>query len=150
MCTLEKSGGIFLLTINGLDEHRVNPALISSLRSSLRQARDQSTRGCALVTKHQGKQVLLQRLRHRVGPVRGRPGGGTAYDHLVKLSELYGPVVADFVSLPMPTIAAVTGHAAAAGLMLPLSHDYVLMKGDRGVMYFSELDWGKCSVSFKN
>ncbi|KAG5560313.1 hypothetical protein RHGRI_003566 [Rhododendron griersonianum] len=77
-------------------------------------------------------------------------GGGTAYDHLVKLSELYGPVVADFVSLPMPTIAAVTGHAAAAGLMLPLSHDYVLMKGDRGVMYFSELDWGKCSVSFKN
>ncbi|KAI8566408.1 hypothetical protein RHMOL_Rhmol02G0037900 [Rhododendron molle] len=69
---------------------------------------------------------------------------------MVKLSELYGPVVADFVSLPMPTIAAVTGHAAAAGLMLPLSHDYVLMRGDRGVMYLSELDWGKCSVPFRN
>lgn len=75
--------------------------------------------------------------------------GGSAYEHLVKLSELYGPVVEDFISLPMPTIAAVTGHAAAAGLMLPMSHDYVLMRKDRAVMYLSELDWGKCPFPSK-
>ncbi|KAJ4719845.1 enoyl-CoA delta isomerase 1, peroxisomal-like [Melia azedarach] len=40
----------------------------------------------------------------------------------------------------MPTIAAVTGHASAAGLILALSHDYVLMRKDRGFLYMSELD----------
>jgi enoyl-CoA hydratase/carnithine racemase len=56
--------------------------------------------------------------------------------------DLLKPFVSDMISLPMPTIAAVTGHAAAAGLMLAMSHDYVLMRRDRGVMYMSELDIG--------
>ena len=40
----------------------------------------------------------------------------------------------------MPTIAAVTGHASAAGMIFALSHDYVLMRRDRGFLYMSELD----------
>lgn len=52
------------------------------------------------------------------------------------------PVVADFMSLPIPTIAAVTGHAAAAGLLLAMSHDYIMMRSDKGVLYMSELDIG--------
>ncbi|KAD4178161.1 hypothetical protein E3N88_26752 [Mikania micrantha] len=55
---------------------------------------------------------------------------------------LFKDVVADLISLPMPTIAAVTGHAAAAGLLLAMSHDYVLMRRDRGVLYMSEVDIG--------
>lgn len=35
-----------------------------------------------------------------------------------------------------------TGHAAAAGLLFALSHDYVLMRRDRGVLYMSEVDMG--------
>ncbi|KAG6401815.1 hypothetical protein SASPL_138682 [Salvia splendens] len=31
-------------------------------------------------------------------------------------------------SLPMPTIAAVNGHASATGFILALSHDYLLMR----------------------
>lgn len=46
------------------------------------------------------------------------------------------------MSLPVPTVAAVTGHAAAAGMLLAMSHDYVFMRGDRGVLYMSELDIG--------
>lgn len=42
----------------------------------------------------------------------------------------------------MPTIAAVTGHASAAALMLVLSHDFILMRKDRGFLYMSELDIG--------
>lgn len=49
-------------------------------------------------------------------------------------------LVADLISLPMPTIAAVTGHASAAGCILAMSHDYVLMRRDRGFLYMSELD----------
>lgn len=56
--------------------------------------------------------------------------------------DLFKPLVADLISLPLPTIAAVTGHAAAAGLMLAMSHDYVTMRSDKGVLYMSELDLG--------
>uniref|UniRef100_A0A0D9WIX1 Uncharacterized protein n=1 Tax=Leersia perrieri TaxID=77586 RepID=A0A0D9WIX1_9ORYZ len=42
----------------------------------------------------------------------------------------------------MPTIAAVTGHASAAGFLLALCHDYRLMRSDRGVLYMSEVDIG--------
>lgn len=42
----------------------------------------------------------------------------------------------------MPTVAAVTGHAAAAGQLLAMAHDYVVMRKDRGVLYMSELDLG--------
>ncbi|KAF8045686.1 hypothetical protein N665_4546s0001 [Sinapis alba] len=42
----------------------------------------------------------------------------------------------------MPTIAALNGHAAASGLMFALSHDYVFMRNDRGVLYMSEVDLG--------
>ncbi|XVE69139.1 hypothetical protein DITRI_Ditri09bG0126700 [Diplodiscus trichospermus] len=42
----------------------------------------------------------------------------------------------------MPTIAVVTGHACAAGCVLPLSHDYIVMRKDRGFLYLSEMDIG--------
>ncbi|XP_058200567.1 enoyl-CoA delta isomerase 2, peroxisomal-like [Rhododendron vialii] len=145
MCTLEKMGGIFLLTLTGVDEHRLNPAVIGSLRSSLRQVKDQSTRGSVLVTRNQGK-FFSNGFDLTWAKSSAAFSGGSAYDQLFNLSELFRPLVADFVSLPMPTIAAVTGHAAAAGMMLVSSHDYVLMRSDRGVLYMSELDMGKCPL----
>ncbi|PKA65381.1 hypothetical protein AXF42_Ash005715 [Apostasia shenzhenica] len=51
-------------------------------------------------------------------------------------------LIADLISLPMPTIAAVTGHAAAAVFMLAISHDYMEMRADRGFLYMSELELG--------
>lgn len=56
------------------------------------------------------------------------------------MDSLLRSVVADLISLPMPTIAAVSGHASAGGYILALSHDYVLMRSDRGFLYMSELD----------
>ena len=46
------------------------------------------------------------------------------------------------VTLPMPTIAAVSGHAATSRFLVAISHDYVLMKKERCVLYMSELDIG--------
>lgn len=54
----------------------------------------------------------------------------------------FKPVVAEMISLPMPTVAAVQGHAAAAGFLLALSHDYILIRSDKGVLYMSEIDIG--------
>ncbi|GFZ10753.1 3-hydroxyacyl-CoA dehydratase 1 [Actinidia rufa] len=48
--------------------------------------------------------------------------------------DLFKPALADLISLRMPTIAVVTGHAAATGMMLAMSHDYMLTRSDRGVL----------------
>ncbi|KAK3034414.1 hypothetical protein RJ639_033685 [Escallonia herrerae] len=58
------------------------------------------------------------------------------------MSSKLRSLVGDLISLPMPTIAAVFGHASAAGLILALSHDYVLMRKDKGFLYMSEMDIG--------
>lgn len=55
MCTLEKRGNIFILTLTGDDEHRLNPTLIASLRSTLTDVKSQATKGSVLITTAQGK-----------------------------------------------------------------------------------------------
>ncbi|CAN1258551.1 Enoyl-CoA delta isomerase 1, peroxisomal [Linum perenne] len=98
MCTLEKKKGsnIYILTLTGSDEHRLNPDLIDSIQSAL-STLTVSSPSILITTSH---------------------------------------------ALPMPTIAAITGHASAAGMILALSHDYVVMRKDRGFLYMSEVDIG--------
>ncbi|KAG9134286.1 hypothetical protein Leryth_020040 [Lithospermum erythrorhizon] len=139
MCTLEKRGNILYLTLTGEDEHRLNPELIGSIRSALAQAKSQAVNGSALITTAHGK-FFSNGFDLRYAQAAGSAQG--AKDRLMNMVELFKPLVTDFISLPMPTIAAINGHAAAAGLMLAMCHDYVMMRSDKGVLYMSELDIG--------
>ena len=44
------------------------------------------------------------------------------------------------LTLPLPTVAAVNGHAFGAGAMLGIAHDYRVMRSDRGYYCFPEVD----------
>lgn len=139
MCTLEKRGRLFLLTLTGEDEHRFSPTLIESLIHLLSEVKSQATPGCVLITTAQGKffsNGFDLAWAQSAGSVAG------AVQRLRHMVDAFRPVVAAFLALPLPTIAAVPGHAAAAGLALALCHDYVFMRRDRGVLYMSELDIG--------
>lgn len=141
MCTVEKRGNIFILTLTGDDEeHRLNPTLIAAIRSALADIKSQSTAttSAALITTATGK-FFSNGFDLRWAQ---SSGNSSFLDRLHHMVESFKPVVADLLSLPMPTIAAVPGHAAAAGFALALSHDYFLMRKDRGVLYMSELDIG--------
>jgi enoyl-CoA hydratase/carnithine racemase len=48
-------------------------------------------------------------------------------------------VWARVMSLPIPTVAAVNGHAFAGGAMFALAHDHVLMRADRGFWCVNEV-----------
>ncbi|CAH9113348.1 unnamed protein product [Cuscuta europaea] len=134
MCSLEKRGSIFILTLTGNDEHRLHPTLIDSITSAVRRVRSESTGASALITTAHGKFFSNgYDLKWALQDVESR---GKIMSSKLRL------LVADLISLPMPTIAAVTGHASAAGFILALCHDYILMRRDRGVLYMSELDIG--------
>lgn len=46
------------------------------------------------------------------------------------------------LTFPIPTIAAVNGHAFAAGFGLACAHDYRVMNSTRGYMCMNEIDFG--------
>ncbi|KAG6393122.1 hypothetical protein SASPL_147354 [Salvia splendens] len=142
MCTLEKRGSIFFLTLTGASkkdqEHRLNPTLIAAIRAALSEVRSQAVPGSALVTQAEGRFFSNGfDLRHAQAVA-----ADAAAAEVINMVNLFRGVVSDLLSLPMPTVAAVTGHAAAAGLILAISHDYVVMTKSRAVLYLSELDIG--------
>ncbi|KAL0007302.1 hypothetical protein SO802_008804 [Lithocarpus litseifolius] len=139
MCTSEKRGSLFILTLIGDDhEHRLSPHLIDSLLSALSQVNSQSINGgSALITVARGKffyNGFDLPWAQSAGTSAARP------KRLHQMAQSFRSVVAALISLPIPTVAAVSGHAAAAELILALGHDYILMRRDRGFLYMSEVD----------
>ncbi|AKN15396.1 enoyl-CoA hydratase-related protein [Mycobacterium haemophilum] len=49
-------------------------------------------------------------------------------------------LLARLLTLPIPTAAAVVGHAFGAGAMLAMAHDFRVMRADRGYFCFPEVD----------
>jgi Delta3-Delta2-enoyl-CoA isomerase len=49
-------------------------------------------------------------------------------------------LMARVLTLPVPTVAAVNGHAFGAGAMLVMAHDFRVMRRDRGYLCFPEVD----------
>lgn len=141
MSTLEKRGSLFILTLTSDDDeqHRLKPTLLSSLLDALSEVKSQATDGSALVTASHGK-FFCNGLDLRWA--RAASSQSEARARFRRMFDSLRPVVAALFSLPIPTVAAVSGHAAAAGLILAMAHDYVLMRSDRGVLYMPEVDLG--------
>lgn len=136
MCSLEKKGNLFILTLIGTNEHRLNPTLLDAIKTALRRVRAEATTSSVLITTAHGKFFSNG---YDLAWAQAQQSQFLQQRMLLMDSKLRS-VVAELISLPMPTIAAVTGHASAAGYILALSHDYMLMRSDRGFLYMSELD----------
>lgn len=133
MCTLEKRGRVYILTLLGEGDHRFNPSTIDAISAALQEVNDSPDAG-ALVTTNEGRyfsngldlQWIFQ----------------NPEDHLSTIRIKFENLLAAFMRVKVPTIAAICGHAAAGGFILALAHDYRFMRGDRSVLYMSELDVG--------
>lgn len=51
-------------------------------------------------------------------------------------------LLAKMLTLPIPTIAAIQGHAFAGGCLLSLAHDHRIMNEERGFLCMNELEIG--------
>ncbi|MFD6396639.1 enoyl-CoA hydratase-related protein [Nocardia sp. NPDC060249] len=62
--------------------------------------------------------------------------GDRAAEYVAAVHTLFARVL----TLPMPTVAAIGGHAFGAGAMVAMAHDYRVMRADRGYFCFPEAD----------
>jgi enoyl-CoA hydratase/carnithine racemase len=60
-----------------------------------------------------------------------------------RLLDEFRGLVARLVVLPLPTVAALQGHAFAAGAMFALAHDFRVAREDRGYFCLPEIDLGR-------
>jgi enoyl-CoA hydratase/carnithine racemase len=127
--TLEREGDVFVLHL-GDGENRFNLPQVTALRSALAEV--EATPGPrALVTTAGGKFWSNGLDLDWLGANPDSAGDALAQFHQL-LGETLGASVV--------TVAAVQGHAFAAGAMFACAHDSVVMREDRGYWCVPEVD----------
>ena len=128
---LERRGDVFVLDL-GDDENRLNPTWVEGVMGALSEvASIEGPR--ALVTTGSGKFWSNGLDLDWMG---ANSDASPAF--LEQVHEMFGA----FLASGVPTVAAVQGHAFAAGAMLTVAHDRMLMRADRGYWCLPEVDIG--------
>lgn len=130
MVELDRQDGVFVLRMNQ-GENRFNAESVQALNAALDSV-EADPEPTALVTTGAGKfysngldlEWISQQAPSEVQPFVGR------------VHEL----LARMLTFPVITVAAVNGHAFAAGAMFMLAHDFRLMRKDRGYFCLPEVD----------
>ena len=114
-------------------ENRINPSFLAEFNRALDEV-EQSQGNAALVSTGEGKfysnGLDLDALS---GIAREQ-----TQSFLIELDRLFARLLA----FPTATVAAINGHAFAAGAMLALAHDFRVMRSDRGFVCFPEIHMG--------
>ena len=128
---LKKQGDVFILSMQS-GENRFNRTFIDALNEALDTV-ENSTGPAALVTIGGEDKFYSNGLD--LAWLSG-DGQGEAPEFIKAVLKLLGRVMA----FPVPTAAAINGHAFAAGAMLALAHDFRVMRADRGFFCLPEVD----------
>lgn len=131
MATLRREGNLYLLDL-GDGENRFTREAVTEMADAIAEVSGAKGER-ALVTVATGKffsngldlDLLLTETETAPGYVRS-------------VQSLF----ADLLTLPAPSVAAISGHAFAAGAMMALCHDVRVMRADRGFFCLPEIDLG--------
>jgi enoyl-CoA hydratase/carnithine racemase len=131
LATLDRDGAVFVLDL-GDTENRFNADSLAELAALLDEV-EGAEGPKALVVKATGKYW----------------SNGLDLDWMMADAERAGPLLAGVhalfarvLAMPLPTVAAITGHAYAAGAMLSVAFDIKVMRVDRGYWCLPEVDLG--------
>jgi enoyl-CoA hydratase/carnithine racemase len=129
MPTLDRQDIVFVLDL-GDGENRFHPDWIAAVNAALDEV-DQADLPAALVTAASGKfysnGLDLEWLAGHTDQHR---------QYVISVQELFARIM----TLPVITVAAIQGHAFAAGAMFSLAHDFRVMRADRGFWCLPEVD----------
>jgi len=130
-------GTVAVLTMrNG--ENRFNSASVQAFTALLEEIVSQTEVNALVVTSaHEKVWCNGIDLEWLFGAVQTT--GEIALNHF--LVELYS-LFRRLLTMPMPTIAAMNGHAFAGGAFLAFAHDFRFMRSDRGWLCMPEVDLG--------
>jgi Delta3-Delta2-enoyl-CoA isomerase len=128
---LKKEGDVFILTMQS-GENRFNRIFIDAMNEALDSV-EKASSPTALVTIGGEDKFYSNGLD--LAWLSGE-GQAEAPEFIKAVLKLLGRVMA----FPIPTAAAINGHAFAAGAMLALAHDFRVMRADRGFFCLPEVD----------
>jgi enoyl-CoA hydratase/carnithine racemase len=127
---LRREGTVFILTMRS-GENRFNRAFLDALHHAFDEV-EGSSGPAALVTTGEEK-FYSNGLDLTWLSGDGQQEGGKFISAVL---QFFGRVMA----CPVPTVAAINGHAFAAGAMFALAHDFRIMRADRGFFCLPEVD----------
>ncbi len=131
MPSLDRHGAVFVLTL-GDDENRFHPDRLVSVNAALDEV-EAAEGPKAVVTTGEGKFYS-----NGLDLDYMASNADAAESNLAEVHRLFARVLA----FPAPIVAAVQGHAFAAGAMLAVAHDLIVMRADRGYFCLPEVDLG--------
>jgi enoyl-CoA hydratase/carnithine racemase len=132
MIDLKREGAVALVHMRS-GENRFNPGFIAELSRALDEV-ERSDEPSALVLTGDGK-FFSNGLDLAWMSGEGRAQAGEV------LSGMLG-IFARLLASPIPSVAALNGHAFAGGAMLALACDFRVMRSDRGFFCIPEIDLG--------
>lgn len=137
MISLSRENDVFTLTMDA-GENRWNTTFVRDIDKALDEV-EASTGPAALVTRSTDEKFFSNGLdlEWRMDP-EAHPEGGDVDAFGLEFMALMGR----FITLPVPTICAINGHAFGAGFMVALCHDIRIMREDRGFICANEMQIG--------
>ncbi len=137
MIKLDKRESIYFLTMDA-DENRWNTTFVREIADVLDEVENDEGPG-ALITSSANPKFFSNGLDlDWIQSPESRPNGG---DRDV-FGEEFMYLMGRMITLPIPTVCAINGHAFGAGFMFALSHDVRIMREDRGFLCANEMQLG--------
>jgi enoyl-CoA hydratase/carnithine racemase len=131
MLDLRRDGAVFILTMQS-GENRFNRPFLNALNEALDTV-EASSGPAALVTTGGTEKFYSNGLDLAWLSGDGQSEGGAFVGDVMRF-------LGRLMAFPVPTVAAINGHAFAAGAMLALAHDFRVMRADRGFLCLNEID----------
>lgn len=128
---LRREGAVFVLTMQTGD-NRFNRPFLTALNEALDTV-EASSGPAALVTTGGTEKFYSNGLDLDWIAGDGRSEGGAFVGDVIRF-------LGRLMAFPVPTVAAINGHAFAAGAMMSLAHDFRVMRNDRGFLCLNEID----------
>jgi len=138
MITIEKSGDIWVLNLGGSPkgdgtfENSFNPEFIAAMNHCLDEVESPSCSG--LVTTSTGR-VFSSGLDLSWLMVQ-------EMDAMLEFMRSFYALLLRILTLPIPTVCAINGHAFGGGFLFSLAHDYRVMNENKGFICMTEIDIG--------